>query len=279
MVRGGESVGTHRKKIELSQAEQADRHELYEASVQNVSEECSLVDFVYTQVRGSAAQGMREDFCGTASAACEWVSLDETRYAFGVDLDPEVLAWGEAHNLKALTQAQRRRIALFEGDVLATDLPKVDVIVAFNFSYWIFTERATLLRYFRSVHSSLNSKGMFFLDAYGGVDATKIGKEKTKLDGFTYIWDQAEYSPVSGHMKTHIHFKFPDGSRLEKAFSYDWRVWNLPEITDLLLEAGFLNPTVWFELRDEDGQGLGEWMPDATGPEDGMWVVNITAEK
>jgi hypothetical protein len=27
----------------------------------------------------------------------------------------------------------------------------------------------------------------------------------------------------------HIHFDFEDGSRLERAFSYDWRLWSLPE--------------------------------------------------
>ena len=37
--------------------------------------------------------------------------------------------------------------------------------------------------------------GVFFLDAFGGPDASDLTKEKTKLDGFTYVWEQAEFEP------------------------------------------------------------------------------------
>ena len=32
----------------------------------------------------------------------------------------------------------------------------------------------------------------------------------------------------------HIHFEFPDGSRIERAFGYHWRLWQIPELHDLL---------------------------------------------
>jgi len=57
------------------------------------------------------------------------------------------------------------------------------------------------------------------------------------------------------------------------------RLWMLPEIRDLLAEAGFLNINVWFEHRDEKGKGLGEWYPDTEGRADPAWVANISAEK
>ena len=99
------------------------------------------------------------------------------------------------------------------------------------------------------------------------------------LGEFTYLWEQARYNPVTGYMRTHIHFEFPDGSRIRKAFSYQWRLWTLPEIRELLLEAGFHNPTVYSELMTDDGDGTGLWLPVKRLPASRAWIVNITAEK
>lgn len=260
-------------------ADKADRHELYEASVQNVAEECALIDFAFRQIRGRKARSLREDFCGTAAAACEWATLGRSRHAFGIDLDKDVLDWGRKHNVAALKKAQRQRVALIHDDVLTAQTPKVDVIVAFNFSYWVFQQRPLLLHYFETVFDALEPDGIFFLDAFGGATTFTEGKERSEFDDFTYVWHQASYSPVTGRMKTHIHFEFPDGSKIKKAFSYVWRLWTVPEIRDLLEEAGFTNVTVWFELRDDAGEGLGEWLPDPVGPNDPAWIANITAEK
>lgn len=136
-----------------------------------------------------------------------------------------------------------------------------------------------MLRYFRSVYERLGPDGIFFLDAFGGQEAFRKTCERTEIDDFTYVWRQTGNHPVSGLMKTRIDFEFPDGSSLKKAFSYEWRVWTLPELRDLLQEAGFCNVTVWFELRDENGDGVGEWFPDPDGPADRVWIANITAEK
>jgi len=66
---------------------------------------------------------------------------------------------------------------------------------------------------------------------------------------------------------------------MKKAFSYSWRLWTLPEIREILDEAGFRNSTVYFEYRDDDGEGLGEWYAESKGEADSAWVANITAEK
>ena len=47
----------------------SDRHELYELSVQDVSNECDLIDQVWQEIRGRTATSIREDFCGTAAAS------------------------------------------------------------------------------------------------------------------------------------------------------------------------------------------------------------------
>ena len=260
-------------------AETIDRFELYEAAVQNVEQECALVDFLFRQIRGRTAKILREDFCGSASAACEWVRLRKSNVAFGIDIDAEVLAWGRKHRIESMKKTRRQRISLIQSDVLEVDTPPADVVVAFNFSYWVLRQRRQLLDYFRRVFDSLHDDGIFFLDAFGGPTSLAVVRERTRMDGFDYVWHQASYEPVTGHMKTHIHFEFPDGSRIKKAFSYEWRVWTLPEILDLLEEAGFVNVTTWFELRDDDGEGLGEWLPDPAGPNDPAWIANITAEK
>lgn len=266
-------------KGQLKIAETVDKYELYEAAVQNVAEECNFVDYMFKSIRGRSARTFREDFCGTASASCEWVRLGSKHFAIGVDIDPTVLKWAREHRLSQLTQKQQQRVNLILGDVMEVQTEPVDALGAFNFSYWIFDTRDELLRYFRAAHGNLKPDGVFFLDAFGGYDAFRELKEKETFDDFTYIWDQARYWPVTGKMQTHIHFKFPDGSRLKKAFSYQWRLWTLPEIREILEEAGFRKSTVYFEYRDECGEGLGEWYAESKGDADPAWIANITAEK
>jgi len=262
-----------------SKAEAADRHELYEESVQDVEEECSFITTTFREIRGRDALSFREDFCGTASACCEWVRQGPAHTATGIDIDLEVLAWGRANRLNRLGDEQQRRITLVESDVLEARTDPVDVIGAFNFSYFLFKTRPQMKEYFASVYRALKPDGVFFLDAFGGYEAFEEMKEKTKYDGFTYVWDQAEYSPVTGEMRCHIHFKFPDGSRLKKAFTYDWRLWTLPEIREMLDETGFRNVTVYWEGDDEDGEGNGEFTPEEKGEADAGWIVYITAER
>src|SRR5690606_18477276 len=109
---------------------------------------------------------------------------------------------------------------LIQGDVLDTKTPPADVTVAMNFSYWIFKERATLLKYFRTVRRGLAKDGLFLLDAYGGYEAFRDEYiEKRRCQGFTYEWEQESYDPISGDYACHISFRFPDGSALKRAFS------------------------------------------------------------
>jgi SAM-dependent methyltransferase len=260
-------------------AEQADKHELYEAAVQNVEEECNFVSNTFKKLRGREALSFREDFCGTASAACQWTRLSPEHTAIGVDIDEEVLEWGRSNRLSRLSAEQQSRVTLMLANVLEAETEQVDVVGAFNFSYWIFQTRPLMLEYFRRIRDALKTDGVFFLDAFGGYEAFEEMKEKTKYDHFTYVWEQARYSPVTGEMDCYIHFKFPDKSKMKRAFSYTWRLWTLPEITELLSEAGFRNPTVYWEGTDKDGEGNGIFNPDTHGEADAGWIAYIVAEK
>ncbi|UCG74463.1 MAG: class I SAM-dependent methyltransferase [Chromatiales bacterium] len=260
-------------------AEQADRHALYEQSVQNVESEVEFIRDTFKELRGRVPVSFREDFCGTAAAACEWIRQGPEQSAIGVDIDEDVLDWGRRHNVAAMEPEQQARLKLHQDNVLEVVTEPVDVVGAFNFSYYLFKTRDEMRAYFRAACRGLKPDGILFLDAFGGHEAFEEMKEKTKYDNFTYIWDQASYHPISGDMLCHIHFKFPDGSRMKKAFTYDWRLWTLPEIREVLAEAGFRRITVYWEGTDEDGEGDGEFTPDEQGEADAGWIVYITAER
>jgi hypothetical protein len=260
-------------------AEQADIHELYEESVQNVENEIEFMQTTFGDIRGRTAHVFREDFCGTASAACEWVRSGKDRYAIGVDNDGPTLEWGREHRVALLPEIDRARVRLLEDDVRTVETEPVDIIGAFNFSYFMFETRGELRAYFERCRNALVDDGILFLDAFGGPEAIEVQKEKTKFDHFTYVWDQADFHPVTNHMRCHIHFKFPDGSKIKNAFTYEWRMWTLPEIRELLLEAGFASARIYWEGEDEDGEGNGEFTETDKGDPDLAWVCYIVAEK
>jgi hypothetical protein len=67
---------------------------------------------------------------------------------------------------------------------------------------------------------------------------------------------------------------------MTRAFSYEWRLWSLPEIREVLEEAGFKNVTVWWEGTEEDtGEGDGEFEPAERGEACPGWIAYFTAEK
>lgn len=274
------SSRSQKKTRKLSAAARADRHVLYQASVQDADWEIDFMTGLYKGLRGRSPRRMREDFCGTALFSCAWVKSAADREAVGVDLDPEVLEWSRAHNLPKLKPAALRRLELVQADVMSVKAQPADIVCAFNFSYWIFKERATLRRYFENVRAGLKADGIFMLDAFGGYEAGKVMKEREDMGRFTYIWDQAEYDPVTGGLTCHIHYSFPDGSRLNKAFSYHWRLWTLPELQEILAEAGFRNIRVWWQGTDpKTGEGSDEFSPVEHGDPDPSWVAYIVAEK
>lgn len=119
-------------------AEQADRHRLYEASVQDTESELEFVSETFESLSGRPLRFLREDFCGTANTACDWVRAHSANRAIAVDLDEEVLEWGRQNHFQQLNPEQQSRVELVHSDVLQVHEPKADVIVAMNFSYYLF---------------------------------------------------------------------------------------------------------------------------------------------
>lgn len=262
----------------------ADRHLLYQYAVQDVEAEIDFVEQTWSELRQRPAVILREDFCGTANTACEWVIRDDKHRAVGVDLDTEVLDWSRLNKLVSLDEDQQERIELVNEDVLQTRPGLADIILAMNFSYYLFPTRDEMLEYFINVLDGLVSDGILFLDAYGGYEAPMVLTEPRECqdeDGneFTYIWEQATFNPIDSCMQCYIHFEFPDESRLDRAFSYHWRLWTLPEIREILYEAGFSQVDIYWEGTDEEkNEGNGIYTPSETGDADPGWVCYVVAQ-
>ncbi|MCA8926024.1 MAG: class I SAM-dependent methyltransferase [Planctomycetes bacterium] len=274
----GDKKGKDKKPKGPTQADLADRYALYQRAVQEPDADIDFFLQAYAEVYGKERKPhtFREDFCAAANTACHWVKRDPANKAWGVDLDPEPLEWGRKHNVSQLNAEQQSRLTLIEGDVRVKRAPRVDITAAQNFSYYCFKTRAELLAYFKVVRSGLTEHGMFVVDVFGGPEAQTAMDEDTKHDGFTYTWDQERYDPISGEILCHIHFSFKDKSEIKRAFTYDWRQWTIPEVRELLAEAGFSESHAYWEGTDEETEeGNGEFTRQATAENEDAWIAYV----
>jgi len=266
----------NRRKPVLT-AKSADRHDLYERSVQTPDVEIAFIDRVYTRLRKKKPLRLREDFCGTAWMACEWVKHRPANTALGLDLDEAVMTWGTARHAESLTPEQCSRLDIRNCNVLTPPSAKVDVIAALNFSYFIFRERATLCRYFQQCRRTLAPGGLLFLDFMGGSDCQTKVTERTRQRGFTYVWEHAAFDPISSHTTCKIHFEFPRGPAIKNAFVYHWRLWSITDIRELLAQAGFKTSRVFLEGDGANGKGDGTFRETRTGDPDRSFVGYVVA--
>src|SRR5258705_12077034 len=160
-----------------SQAEQVDLYDLYEAAVQDPEGDVALLQRMYRTYYDQEPHLLREDFCGTAALCCAWVKADAQNRAYGIDIDRGPLKWARKKSFPKLGSDLSPRVTLLEGDVREVKHEAVDVTVGFNFSYFIFSERADLLAYFRRAYESLSPRGLFVVDLYGGADSQRTMTE------------------------------------------------------------------------------------------------------
>ncbi len=262
-------------------AEKADRYVLYQDTVQAPDFEIEFCSKAYKREFGRRALLFCEDFCGTASFACEWVKSHSKRRAIGVDLDPEPLEWGRRNNLSKLSKSQLKRVQLIEGNVLDANSEKVDVLGAQNFSFFIFHDRPLLLKYFKAVHANLKDKGVFVLDVMGGPNSQLEQEDDPReYNGYTYTWEHFSFNPIDHLTTCKIHFEFEDGSEMKDAFVYPWRLWTIPELRELLDEAGFTRTDVYWEgTEEETGEGDGVYTRTKIADAAEAWVAYIVAVK
>jgi len=255
-----------------------DKYWFYKNSVQSPDVDVEFFEKVYRELNGGVAKVLREDFCGTFAISCEWVKRNPVYTAVGVDLDPEPVAYGKNNYLTQLNEEQQSRVKVLLDDVLNPELPSADIVAACNFSYFIIKKRKVLKEYFTQVYKSLNEGGLFIMDCFGGSQCYEPNEEETEHDGFSYFWDQDSYDPLSNEALFYIWYK-PDGKPKEKAFTYDWRMWSIPELKDILEEVGFSKIHTYWEGTDEDGEGDGEFERVIKGEDCESWVSYIACEK
>lgn len=229
-----------------------DPRALYEIAVQNVEADVAFLERLRT--RGSRPlRVLREDFCGTAALSCRWVMQSPAHTAWAVDQDATGLAWARRHHL-AYMRHGTDRVTLIHGDVRRARTPPADVVTAMNFSALVFHDRRALGAYFRAAARALRPGGRFVLQTLGGPAAASASLERRRIaatqgpdgreiPGFTYEWEQ---QPVAPHrVRCALHFAWPDGTRKPRAFRYEWRLWSLDELRELLHANGFNAVELW----------------------------------
>ncbi|XP_068664069.1 uncharacterized protein [Aristolochia californica] len=130
--------------------------------------------------------------------------------------------------------------------------PARDIVCAFNYSCCCLQSRTELVVYFKHAHSCLSRKGgIFVMDLYGGTSSEAKLRLKRKFSNFKYVWEQEDFDIINRTTRISLHFQLGKHQTIHHAFSYNWRLWSLPEIKDCLLEAGFRSVHFWIrEMPD-----------------------------
>lgn len=248
-------------------------------SVQSPDADVEFFEKAYKELKNKTPESFREDFCGTFMLSQEWIKKDPSYVSYSVDLDEEPLAYGRGLAEENLTWEQRERLRVFKKNVLDEDLPRADIVAACNFSYSIFKKREELKNYFQNCFNTLNEDGIFLIDMFGGSQCYEPNEEETEHKGFSYFWDQDSWDPVTNEAQFYIHFQREGEKKKEKVFSYDWRMWSIPEVREIMTEVGFTNVHVYWEGTDEDGEGDGVFTRVDQGEDCESWIAYIVAEK
>lgn len=256
-----------------------DKYDYYIRSVQSPESDVEFFDKTFKELKGKEALTFREDFCGTHSISCEWIKLNPKKKSVGVDLDPEPIKYGEKFYQAQLNDEQLNRLEIYEANVLDPNLPKADIVSASNFSYYLFKKRKDLLEYFKAAYKNVKKDGIFIVDSFGGSKCQEANEEETEHEDFSYYWDQDSFDPITNEAMFYIHFQPHGQAKVEKCFQYDWRMWTLPEIREVMEEAGFKETLVYWEGSDEDGEGNGEFVQSEQGEECEAWIAYVVGVK
>ena len=125
------------------------------------------------------------------------------------------------------------------------------------------------------------------MDVWGGSESQVLQEEAREIENsedeqigdFIFIWDQDTFDPFTHFYTTRIHFSFTDGSEIRDAFIYNWRLWTIPEITELMAEAGFQDIHVLWEGIDPDTkEGTATYERADKGDADLAWIAYIVGQ-
>lgn len=159
---------------------------------------------------------------------------------------------------------------------------RADLVLAMNYCVCLMRTRADAVRYLRIALKALTegrpssssvcdgdgdtnpgpSTGLLLFDLLGGRTVERAGvafDRRNAQTGGRFRWEQARFDPFSRRLRSHLRL-LPAASKSPAAaaaatFTYDWRLWTLPEAIDLLREAGHAGDVrVWVRrVREDDG--------------------------
>jgi SAM-dependent methyltransferase len=260
-----------------------DKYFHYVNSVQSADHDAELLWYIFKKsCKGPlpAKIILQEDFCGTAALCYEWAKLGPKHQATGIDLDAQALIWGADNHTTDLEPEVISKVNMIHGDVMLDHKINPQIICALNFSYFFIKRRNELIKYFKACKESLAKDGILILDSFGGPDylLPHIDKRQNQEQRFTYWWEIEMFDAISHQIKCHIHYQRKGEAQRKRVFSYDWRLWSIPEITDVLKEAGFSSIQYWAEGIDKDGSGDGKFTQIATEFDCRTWMTYIIAK-
>lgn len=259
------------------------RFDLYEIAVQCPPIEAAFLDAVHT----GNPRVLGEDFAGPAGVSRAWLAMGDDRRAIATDLDDEPLRHAVRRLVEKHGEGAVERLTIRERDALEVG-DRADVIASLNFAVCELHRRDRLLTYLRNCLFRLEAGGVLVCDLYGGIDAMLPGTSEqvieTERGELVYTWEQVDADATTSRVRNAIHFELPDGTTVERAFEYDWRLWSPAELRDAMREAGFRTTEVYAhygEAMDENGKLLVEPIStdshaDDTAHElDDQWVLYI----
>ena len=256
----------------------------YEAAVQSPEWQVHYLPVFHREALGTEAYSLREDFCGSGSIACEWARRSKKHKAVGIDLDPEPIEYAIGVNRHALKPDEQKRARFLCQNVLKVTTEKFDMIGAYNFSFYTFHERRTLLRYAKAAFQSLRTRGTFFLEMMGGDGFMESLQEERVIEIPSVsvgkmIWEQHQYDPITAVSDFSIHFRLPRGDWMNDVFRYHWRLWGIRDVREILVEAGFKDTYVlWGELN-ENGEETREFLLQENADYQKAWIAYVVGVK
>jgi cyclopropane fatty-acyl-phospholipid synthase-like methyltransferase len=142
-----------------------------------------------------------------------------------------------------------------------------------------FKTRPLLKQYIENCYKTLNAGGLLVLDCFGGPASIEPNESESEYDDFSYFWDQDTFDPLTNEGMFYIHYQLKGQKKIEKVFTYDWRMWGIPELKDLMEEAGFKKVHFYWEGTDDDGEGDGNYAKVTRGEICDSWVAYVVGEK
>lgn len=132
-----------------------------------------------------------------------------------------------------------------------------DVVASVNFSLCLLHTREDAMRYLRLARAAMQQEhgSIMVLDLLGGPSAecdARIDRSNT-VTGASFLWEQEGYNPVTREIYCHISLRRRGIIVLPRIWNYHWRLWTIPEATELLLAAGFHAVHTWLRPMRQTG--------------------------